>query len=159
MCVCNRVCMCVCVCVPVYTRRPEENIQCPPLSLSAYPLEAGSLPEYKDPVFSMRLEVSSLSNPLASALCGTGGADRCRTPSLIPGFWDSKLQNSSPHNCSSTFKPWAVSSPPPPPHFHEFHQCQSSSVHLKHEQSSLLENFNLFSHFNNDGFWCPLLVI
>lgn len=57
----------MCVCVPVHTRRPEESIQCPPLSLSVYPLEVGSLPEHKDLVFSARLEVSSLSNPLASA--------------------------------------------------------------------------------------------
>lgn len=62
---CIRVC--ACVCVPVHTRRPEESIQCPPLSLSVYPLEVGSLPEHKDLVFSARLEVNSLSNPLASA--------------------------------------------------------------------------------------------
>lgn len=115
ICVCVLIHMCVCAHTEA---RMKHSVS--PFSLPTYPVEAGSHPERRDPVFSSRLKsaASAILLPLPLQNWGYTQLDT----------WILRSKPAS-HNCSSPFKPCAISVTPGT-QFHEVTRVKLSTWNM-----------------------------
>lgn len=110
VCACVSVCvrMCVCACAHAETRRKHPV----PSSITLCLSFGGRVSSWAQGSCILS-EAGSQQPQQSSCLChlGNWGCWQVQNTQLDPWILRSKLQYSSPHNCSSTFKPWAVSVP------------------------------------------------